>query len=319
MKSISEFSFSDEPGRKQLRPNKGRTEEQEEPKPLMSIVTPYYNAEKNFEQTYCCIINQTFGDYEWIIVDDGSSRSSAVQQLADVEKRDTRIKVLRQKNRGQSVAKNNGIRNSRAELIVFIDADDLIEPFYLEILYKALKDHPDASWSYTDLAGFGSQNYIWSKPFSAGRMTFNNTLVNAAAFRKSALEEVGYFPELWKHYDEDWALYLKLLQAGKHPVHVPVIGFWYRRSDAGMQQTVRNNEHLRKQSDEYIMQLAQEVDIHIKGEEYRGELPEDAVESSYSRKEKILAFLLANRFGVRVISGIYRHSLVSNGKYDTMK
>ena len=42
-----------------------------------------------------------------------------------------------------------------------------------------------------------------------------------------------------KHYDEDWALYLKLLRAGKHPVHVPIIGFWYRRSNTGMQQTVR--------------------------------------------------------------------------------
>ena len=71
------------------------------------------------------------------------------------------------------------------------------------------------------------------------RMTFNNTLVNAALFRKSDLEEVGCFPEKWKHYDEDWALYLKLLRAGKHPVHVPIIGFWYRRSNTGMQQTVR--------------------------------------------------------------------------------
>lgn len=42
-------------------------------------------------------------------------------------------------------------------------------------------------------------------------------------FRKSDLEEVGCFPEKWKHYDEDWALYLKLLRAGKHPVHVPII------------------------------------------------------------------------------------------------
>ena len=138
-------------------------------------------------------------------------------------------------------------------------------------------------------------------------MTFNNTLVNAALFRKKDLEEVGCFPEKWKHYDEDWALYLKLLGAGKYPVHVPVIGFWYRRSDTGMQQTVRKNEKLRKQSDHYIANLAERVDIHIRGEEYQGELPEMAVKTEFSRKEQMLTRILSKRAGVKIISGLYRH------------
>ena len=302
MRSIDEFSYSDEPGKIQQKPN--RMEQLEHP--LVSIVTPFYNAERDFMQTYYCVMNQSMEAFEWIIVDDGSSRPAAVRMLEEFEKKDARIRVIRQKNQGQSVAKNNGIKNSRADIIAFLDADDLIEPFYLETLYKALKKHQGASWSYTDLVGFGSQKYIWCKPFSAGRMTFNNTLVNAALFRKKDLEEVGCFPEKWKHYDEDWALYLKLLGAGKYPVHVPVIGFWYRRSDTGMQQTVRKNEMLRKQSDHYIAQLAGTVDIHIKGEEYLGELPEKAIQSKFSIKERALTFLLANKLGVKVISSIYR-------------
>lgn len=304
MRTIDEFSFLEEPGRTQVKQNKT---EKIKKTPAVSIVTPFYNAERDFLQTYRCVLNQSFEDFEWVIVDDGSSRPAALTVLSEAEKSDVRIRVIHQKNKGQSVAKNNGIRNSRAQIIVFLDADDLIEPFYLEILYRALEAHPDASWSYTDLVGFGSQNYIWCKPFSAGRMTFNNTLVNAAAFRRADLEEVGCFPEMWKHYDEDWALYLKLLEAGKHPVHIPVIGFWYRRSDTGMQQTVRNTAHLRKQSDDYILELAKKVDIHIRGEEYKGELPENAVKSSFSRKEKLLAALLGNKPGVKVISAIYRH------------
>ena len=275
--------------------------------PLVSIVTPFYNAERDFMQTYYCVVNQSMEAFEWIIVDDGSSRPAAVSMLEEFAKKDARIRVIRQKNQGQSVAKNNGIKNSRADIIAFLDADDLIEPFYLETLYKALKKHQGASWSYTDLVGFGSQKYIWCKPFSAGRMTFNNTLVNAALFRKKDLEEVGCFPEKWKHYDEDWALYLKLLGAGKYPVHVPVIGFWYRRSDTGMQQTVRKNEKLRKQSDHYIANLAERVDIHIRGEEYQGELPEMAVKTEFSRKEQMLTRILSKRAGVKIISGLYRH------------
>lgn len=303
MRSIDEFSYSDEPGKIQQKPN--RMEQPEHP--LVSIVTPFYNAERDFMQTYYCVMNQSMEAFEWIIVDDGSSRPAAVRMLEEFEKKDARIRVIRQKNQGQSVAKNNGIKNSRADIIAFLDADDLIEPFYLETLYKALKKHQGASWSYTDLVGFGSQKYIWCKPFSAGRMTFNNTLVNAALFRKKDLEEVGCFPEKWKHYDEDWALYLKLLGAGKYPVHVPVIGFWYRRSDTGMQQTVRKNEKLRKQSDHYIANLAERVDIHIRGEEYQGELPEMAVKTEFSRKEQMLTRILSKRAGVKIISGLYRH------------
>ena len=138
-------------------------------------------------------------------------------------------------------------------------------------------------------------------------MTFNNTLVNAALFRKSDLEEVGCFPEKWKHYDEDWALYLKLLRAGKHPVHVPIIGFWYRRSNTGMQQTVRKNENLRKQSDDYIADIAKKVDIHIKGEEYEGKLPQEAVKTGFNSKERILAKILSNNLGVKIISSMYWH------------
>lgn len=303
MRSIEEFSFDEEPGRVQQKSNIQEAVDQ----PLISIITPFYNAERNFVQTYYCVMNQSMESFEWIIIDDGSSRPSAIAMLEEYEEKDARIRVIHQKNQGQSVAKNHGIQSSRADIIAFLDADDLIEPFYLEILYKALLDHPDASWSYTDVAGFGSQKYIWCKPFSAGRMTFNNTLVNAALFRKKALEEIGGFPEKWKHYDEDWALYLKLLEKHNHPVHVPLIGFWYRRSDTGMKQTVRENEKLRKQSDNYIAAIAQNVDIHIKGEEYEGVLPEEAVKTEFSYKERILTQILSKKLGVKLIKALYRH------------
>jgi hypothetical protein len=302
-----DFSFQKEPGLIQAREPMAKAAEDDTRIPAISIVTPYYNSEEHLEQTFCCVMNQTFTDFEWVIVDDGSTRPEAVEKLEQLAQRDVRIRVIRQKNGGQSAAKNRGVHNSRADIIVFLDADDLIEDFYLEVLYDALKEHPLASWSFTDLVGFGSWEYIWCKPFSAGRMTFNNTLVNAAAFRKTALLSVDCFTEIYKHYDEDWALYLKLLGAGYHPVHVPVIGFWYRRSDGGMQQSVRKDEELRKRSDAYIEQLSRSVDIHLQGEEYTGPLPENAVRTTYSRKEKLLTEMLSKEIGVKLISRIYKN------------
>ena len=201
--------------------------------------------------------------------------------------------------------KNYGISQSQTEIIVFIDADDLVEPFYLEVLYQALLEHPNASWSYTDLVGFAAQEYVWCKTFSTGRMTFNNILVNAAAFRKEAITAVGGFPEVAKHYDEDWALYLRLLGAGMHPVHIPVIGFWYRKSESGMQQTVRKNEALRAESDKYINELAKNVNIHIEAEMYQGAVPVDAVRSEYGRADVILAKVMNWKPGLALVRMLY--------------
>ena len=298
-----EFDFSREPGKKLEKENiTGGVK----PEPKVSVITPYYNAGGNFEQTYNCLMNQTLEAFEWIIVNDGSTKDEDVEILKRLADTDARIRVFYQENGGQSKAKNYGIARAVTDIIVFIDADDLVEPFYLELLYQALMEHPKASWSYTDLVGFAGQEYVWCKTFSAGRMTFNNILVNAAAFRKSAIEAVGGFPEVAKHYDEDWALYLKLLGMGMHPVHIPVIGFWYRKSSSGMQQTVRKNEALRAESDKYIKELAKDVDIHIKAELHSGQLPDTAVRSEYSSSDSLLAKLMFHRFGVWLVERIYR-------------
>lgn len=272
----------------------------------VSIVTPYYNSGKHFEETYNCVINQSFETFEWIIVDDGSTDSDSVKELERLAATDRRIFVYHKENGGQSKAKNYAIQKSNTDVIVFLDADDLIEPFYIEYLYRGLENHPKAGWSYMDLVGFGAVEYVWCKKFSSGRMTFNNILVNSAAFRKSCLEKVGWFPEVEKYYDEDWALYLKLLAAQVHPVHIPVIGFWYRKSQTGMQQTVRKNETLRKNSDAYISELAKAVKCNVKEEHYVGELPQDGIRSEYSKADKIIALICNTKMGCFCVKNIYR-------------
>ena len=136
---------------------------QEQITPRVSIVTPYYNSGRNFEETYRCIINQTMREFEWIIMDDGSSRKEDIELLERLGESDTRIHVFHQKNGGQSKAKNEAVKKTMTDIIVFLDADDLVEPFYIEYLYKALQEEPNAGWSYMDLVGFGSEQYVWCK------------------------------------------------------------------------------------------------------------------------------------------------------------
>ncbi len=109
-------------------------------KPLFSIIIPLYNKEAFIENTLKNVFEQTFTDFEIIIVNDGSTDNS----LARLEKyKDDRLKLIDQKNQGAAAARNTGISNAKSNLIVFLDADDIWMPNHLEELKRLYEDFPD--------------------------------------------------------------------------------------------------------------------------------------------------------------------------------
>ena len=258
-----EFDYTKEPGRELLQ--RGLSHEGT---PLVSIITPYYNAGKYFEQTFNCVMNQTFPWFEWIIVDDGSTDEGSVELLERLAAADERIVLKRQANGGQSAARNAGIKASTTEIVVPLDADDLIAPTFLEETYFALSKHPEAAWAYTDSVGFGSLEYVWRQPFSASRMKDENLLVCTAAIRKQWLEKVDGYAVADHYYDEDWNLWLQLLSQGAAPVHLSSLRFWYRRSASGMQQSVQRDRTLREASKKKIEEAGKNVDTSVSAKEF---------------------------------------------------
>lgn len=94
---------------------------------MISIIVPVYNAEKFLEKCITSIQNQTFQDWELILVDDGSSDSSGM--ICDrASEDDARIKVVHQLNHGVSAARNAGLDRATGDYVMFVDADDWIEP-----------------------------------------------------------------------------------------------------------------------------------------------------------------------------------------------
>ncbi|MDL2253606.1 glycosyltransferase [Ruminococcaceae bacterium OttesenSCG-928-I18] len=201
---------------------------------LISVVTPFYNAGHTFEETFRCVTGQTFPWFEWIIVNDGSTKAEHVQQLEAFAQREPRIRLLHQENAGPSAARNAGIAASRTDYILTIDADDLYEPVLFESLYWALATRPDASFSYCDSVGFGAKHYLWCKAFSVEREKKENILPITALVRKGDLLEAGCYHVADQYLYEDWQLWLELLARGKQPVHVQLFGFWYRTNDSGV-------------------------------------------------------------------------------------
>lgn len=105
---------------------------------MISIIIPVYQCEKIISDIIEDILKQTYQDYEVILVDDGSTDSSA-QICKEYEKRDFRIRAVFNEHQGVSGTRNAGIAVAKGEYVAFIDSDDRIEPDYLEQLHKNVK------------------------------------------------------------------------------------------------------------------------------------------------------------------------------------
>lgn len=123
--------------------------------PKVSIVVTVYNAEKYICRCIDSILNQTYKNFEVILVDDGSSDNS-LEILKGYALKDIRLKVISQKNSGPSSARNKGILAARGEYLTFIDIDDYIHKDYLSVLYNEIKKGLDLVFiGYTDISRYG--------------------------------------------------------------------------------------------------------------------------------------------------------------------
>lgn len=108
-------------------------------KPKISIIVPIYNVERYINRCINSILNQTFTNFELILVNDGSlDRCGEI--CNKYEKKDSRIKVIHKSNGGVSSARNIGIDNASGEYIGFVDPDDYIDENMYEVLYKTIKN-----------------------------------------------------------------------------------------------------------------------------------------------------------------------------------
>jgi len=206
----------------------------------ISITVPAYNSEKYIAATIESILNQTYTDWELIIVDDGSTDKTF--EIAErYSQQDHRIKVVKQSNKGASGARNTGIRNSdpKRPYQIWLDADDTWEPDTLAFLMNILETHPEAMGVY-GLARYvdrtGKQirlgeleaysldrkavegNKLVSvtkeQPTTYNMVIFYNYIPSGGGLvRKKYIEKAGLFDEALRSC-EDWDMWLRLLLYG---------------------------------------------------------------------------------------------------------
>lgn len=238
-------------------------------KPLVSIITSYYNSNEYMWQTINCVLNQTFQSWEWIIVDDGSTNKEAIQYLKDVEKIDERIKIYHKENGGLALGRDYAIKYSTTKYILPLDADDLIEPTYIETLYWALETNKEASWAFTNSVGFGKYIYLSDVTFDSEKMKTDNHITATALIRKEKILELGGYEKAKRYMNEDWYLWLRMLADNQFPVQVGYYGFWYRRRNESLLTEIndeKKKEYELKMKD--IKDIAEKIDNKIEAISY---------------------------------------------------
>jgi len=204
---------------------------------MVSIITPTYNSEKYIAETIKSVLNQTYNNWEMLIVDDASSDNTCVT-IEHFIKTDNRIKLFKQAdNQGAGVARNVAINQAKGNYIAFLDADDLWKPNKLAIQVAFMKKH-QLVMSYT--------SYDWidenSKPLykrvnALPKLTYRKLLKSNYVGNLTGMYSVDklgklYMPNIRKR--QDWALWLKTLEKGEEAMGITTSLAYYRVHQKGL-------------------------------------------------------------------------------------
>lgn len=192
--------------------------------PKFSVIIPLFNKEKDIKNTIESALDQSFFDYEIIVINDGSTDESENEVLKFT---DDRIVYLKTENRGVSQARNLGIKKSKGQLIAFLDADDIWYPNHLQVLYALYNEFPNAGILATNYEFIFSDSYM-IKPyfidvpkedwkgivvdFFKSSMKYRLAWTSAVCVPKTILNEIGDFDEtITLGAGEDTDLWIRII------------------------------------------------------------------------------------------------------------
>jgi glycosyltransferase involved in cell wall biosynthesis len=203
----------------------------------VSVIIPCYNLGRYLDEAVNSVLKQTFQDFEILVVDDGSTDPDTRSLLEEYER--PRLQLVRSENRGLPCARNLGLAHTTGDYVCMLDADDLLEPAYLEKSVAVLDQDPSVAFVSHWLHAFGDENWDWT-PTECGfpALLDVNTVNGAALVRRSALDAVGGFDETMLDGCEDWDLWITLVERGLTGRILPEVLFQYRRRADSMSRAM---------------------------------------------------------------------------------
>ncbi len=202
---------------------------------LVSIIMPAYNAERFISKAIESVLEQTYQNWELLIIDDASTDATPAI-IGEYAARSERIKVHRQKrNQGVAVARNVGLELAGGELIAFLDADDIWQQEKLTIQNKIFDQNKKnicaTAYNIIDANDdFVKERRIPEVSDFEGLLRDNTVIFSSSMFRHRILENVRFDPN---YYHEDFVFLLELLRRGERVYGLNEVLVQYRVQKAG--------------------------------------------------------------------------------------
>lgn len=232
--------------------------------PQITVAIPAYNAMKYLPETLDSVLQQTYQDFEVIIVNDGST--DEIETWFERIK-DPRIKLISQANKGLAGARNTGVTQAIGEYIALLDADDIWETTKLEKQIRILENKPEIGLVYTwaslidekgKLIGkihqWNAEGQIWEQLLASNPIKPSSVLI-----RRDCFDRVGMFDENLRSYIEDWDMWLRLAKDYAFGVVNEPLLYYRERSSS-----VSKNWEAMKRSFEIVIEKAfAEAPVHL--------------------------------------------------------
>lgn len=213
---------------------------------MISVIIPIYNVEKYLSRCLDYVINQTYSDLEILLVNDGSTDSSGFI-CDEYAKKDSRIVVIHQENKGTSIARNRGLDRAKGEFIGFVDPDDVISVHFYEILYNTLiKTNSDLILcnfqNFTHFNEIKEDNrslyksneyngYNFIKNFTYKKDTVRYVVIWNKLYKRYLWDELR-FPENVKICEDEYVWYKTMFKAHKICESDQVLYYYFKRANS---------------------------------------------------------------------------------------
>ena len=228
---------------------------------MISVIVPCYNQAQNLDECLQSVLDQTYPDWECLIVDDGSPDKT--EEIArQWIKKDSRFRYLKKENGGLSSARNAGIKEAIGQWILPLDADDKIDVHYMEIAEKEFEKN--YSVIYCQAQKFGNENGAWILPeYNMENLAIGNMIFCTSFFRKTDWFEIGGFDESLLTGWEDWDFWISLLKKNKKVLKLNRVCFYYRIKDNSMLTTLFNEKGKEKKRTTLRYIILKHIDFFV--------------------------------------------------------
>lgn len=198
-----------------------------------SIIVPIYNAEQYLDRCIHSILDQNYSNFEIILINDGSSDNS-LTICENFARKHPNIKLINQKNRGVSAARNKGLEHATGNLILFVDADDYVEPTYVQVLTDGMSENGtdlcmcgifyESEEKYVTYEGYAFDQNIECLDLQAERIQIDKAFIQSSSgifslfnkvFKKRIIDENQIKFSINKSHAEDFEFCIKYVQKCK--------------------------------------------------------------------------------------------------------